>query len=109
MPASAAMPISARSLLRSGRAWIGPANVAGTASEALGGRETALSMDRRWSAVGAAKGHRVSGDYLEATRRRKLETGPHCRASSRQRKRAVSLRWRHARKPAMNVTLKPFD
>src|SRR5436190_3544797 len=40
---------------------------------------------------------------------RKRETGRHCGASSRQRRTAGSLRWRHGSKPVMNVTLKPFD
>src|SRR6478672_5892798 len=56
MPARAATPIRALTLLRSGVAWTRPAKVAGAVSEALGVRATALSMDR--AIRPAATGHR---------------------------------------------------
>src|SRR5215203_2229692 len=107
MPASAATPISALILLRSGIAWIRLPHVAGVAGEALGVRATALSMEsaafgRRRQATGQQR-------LFGTAPGRKRETGRHCGASSRQRRPAPCLRWRHGSKPAMNVTLKPFD
>src|SRR6187455_2104686 len=66
MPARAATPISALILLRSGIAWIRPPNVAGAASEALGVRATALSME---SCIRpAATGHRSAAIIRNASR-----------------------------------------
>src|SRR6476661_2006943 len=106
MPARAATPIRALTLLRRGIPWIRPAKVAGAASEAWGVTATALSMDRAIRPGRQATGQqRLFGTPPGRMR----ETGRHCGASSRQRRAAASLRCRQGSKPAMNVTLKPFD
>src|SRR3954452_20761014 len=106
MPASAATPMNALTLLRVGIACSRPAKVAGTAEVALGEMATALSMNGWCNRGEGPPGQR---HYSKRPPSGMGETGPQCGVSSRQRAACRCLRWRPLERSAMNVTLKPFD